>query len=327
MLPLESVPNLSEGRDQQVVAELGRRFIATGVRLLDVHRDGDHNRSVLTLVGGDDELVDALVAGIAAARERIDLRRHEGIHPRVGAVDVVPLVPLGPGDESRAIAAAHAVGQRVGSELGIPVFLYGLVGEGRPPAFFRRGGPEELQRRLDVGELAPTYGPQQLDAAAGAVLVGARAPLVAFNLALDGCGLDTARAIAAAVRGSSGGMPGVQALGLQLSDGTPQVSTNVVDLDVAAVHELVARVRAEAAARGATVRRSELVGLMPARVARVAAQAAGFERPSHETGFPTPDELEAARVALALPSLAPDRVLEWHLRTVGGESTPRQAQA
>ena len=216
MLPLESVPNVSEGRDLAVVASLGAAFAGSGARLLDTHVDADHHRSVFTLVGDDRALEDGLVAGVEAARRVVDLRAHDGVHPRVGAADVVPVVPLDSGDLDRAEAVARAVARRVGEELELPVFLYGSLGGGLRPAFFRRGGPDELQRRIDAGELSPAYGPARLDSRAGAVLVGVRRPLLAFNLELHGT-LDVAREIAAAVRHSSGGLPGVQALGLRAS--------------------------------------------------------------------------------------------------------------
>jgi len=276
VLPLESVPNVSEGRAGDVIASLADAF-ATSARLLDVHADVDHNRSVFTLVGtdaGDDALVDSLVAGIAAARDAIDLGRHEGVHPRVGAADVVPLVPIDAGDMERACAAARALGERVGGELGLPVFLYGEAGTGRRPAFFRHGGPAELQRRVDAGELAPDYGPSRLDARAGAVLVGARKPLVAFNVVLATRDVDVAKAVAAAVRESSGGLPGVQAIGIALpSTGLVQVSMNLIDLDRVGLHEVLARVEEEAGAQGVAFDSAELVGLVPA--AAVIGAAAG----------------------------------------------------
>ena len=270
-LPLESVPNFSEGRDQTTIDSLAAAL--GGAELLDVHADVDHNRSVFTLVGEDDALVEALVAGIAAARERIDLRRHEGAHPRIGAADVVPLVPISPEDMPRACAAATALAERVGDELGLPVFLYGELADGRGPAFFRRGGPEELQRRVDSGELEPDFGPKRLHESAGAVLVGARRPLIAFNVNLAGT-VEAAREVAALVRETGGGFPGVRALGLDLpSAGLVQVSMNVEDWEAAALHDIVARVEQEALFRGATVVGSELVGLMPAGAAAAAAGA------------------------------------------------------
>ena len=244
-----------------------------GEALLDVHSDVDHNRSVFTLVGDDGALVEALLSGIACARDRIDLRRHDGAHPRIGAADVVPLVPIEPEDMPRAQAAARALAARVGEELGLPVFLYGELAQGRGPAFFRRGGPNELQRRIDDGELTPDFGPKRLHAAAGAVLVGARRPLIAFNVNLRG-ELAAAKEVAALVRETGGGFPGVRALGLDLpSAGLVQVSMNVEDWEAAALHDIVARVEQEALFRGATVVGSELVGLMPAGAAAAAAGA------------------------------------------------------
>jgi glutamate formiminotransferase len=271
-LPLESVPNFSEGRDRATIdalaAALGER-----AELLDVHADADHNRSVFTLVGEDDELVAALLAGIACARERIDLRRHEGAHPRIGAADVVPLVPIVPDDMPRAVEAARELAIRIGEDLELPVFLYGELSPGRGPAFFRKGGPAELQNRIDAGELEPDFGPKRLDERAGGVLVGARAPLIAFNVNLRG-ELEAAQAVAAVVRETGGGFPGVRALGLALPGAAlVQVSMNVEDWEAAALHEIVARVEEEARARNAEVVGSELVGLMPAGAAAAAAGA------------------------------------------------------
>jgi glutamate formiminotransferase len=278
VLPLESVPNFSEGRDRGVIEAIGGA-LSNCARLLDIHADVDHNRSVFTVVGDGPALVEALLAGVDCARQRIDLRRHEGAHPRVGAADVVPLVPIAPGDMERAQATALETAGRIG-ELGLPVFLYGAPGRG--PAFFRRGGPDELQRRVDAGELAPDFGPVRLDPSAGAVLVGARRSLIAFNVNLATDDIEVARAIAALVRESGGGFPGVRALGLDLPRaGLVQVSMNVEDWEAAALHEIVARVVEEASARGVEVAGSELVGLMPAGAAAAAAGAMlridGFE--------------------------------------------------
>ena len=270
--PLESVPNFSEGRDRATLDALAEALDGSAT-LLDVHSDADHNRSVFTLVGDEAGLVNALLAGIACARERIDLREHEGAHPRIGAADVVPLVPISPDDMPRARAAGTEVAGRIGDELGLPVFLYGELAPGRGPAFFRRGGPAELQRRIDAGEVRPDFGPSQLHESAGAVLVGARRPLIAFNVNLRG-ELEAAREVAAVVREKDGGFPGVRALGLDLpSAGLVQVSMNVEDWEAAALHDIVARVEREASSRGATVIGSELVGLMPAGAAVAAAGA------------------------------------------------------
>ena len=290
-LPLESVPNFSEGRDKETIEALAHA-LSGHARLLDVHADPDHNRSVFTLVGEDDELVDALLAGVRCARERIDLRQHEGAHPRIGAADVVPLVPLTPEDTGRACAAARVLAERIGRELDLPVFLYGELAGGRGPGFFRRGGPDELQRRIDAAELAPDHGPAKLNPRAGGVLVGARPPLIAFNVNLGDATLELAREIASIVREAGGGFAGVRALALELPGaGVVQVSMNVEDHEASALHEIVRRIDAEAQARGARVTGSELVGLMPARAA-----------------------LAAARHVLRVTDLDESRVLELRLR-------------
>jgi glutamate formiminotransferase len=290
-LPLESVPNVSEGRDAETIEMLGRAF-GSRARLLDVHSDLDHHRSVFTLVGGGDELVDSLLAGIAAAAERIDIREHEGAHPRVGAADVVPLVPLEPEAEPKAREAALELAERVGSELGLPVFLYGrLTEDGREPAFFRRGGPEGLQRRIDAGELRPDRGPDRLDPSAGGVLIGVRRPLVAFNVNLRSDDVAAAREIAGLVRERDGGFPGVRALGLGLPRaGLVQVSMNVTDWEAVPLHRIVRRIATEAEARGIAVAGSELVGLIPAGPA-----------------------VEAAGELLMIEGFEPSRVLELRL--------------
>jgi glutamate formiminotransferase len=284
MLPLEAVPNFSEGRDRATIGAIGEA-LAGHARLLDVHSDEDHNRSVYTLVGSEEELVAALLAGIACARDRIDLRRHEGAHPRIGAADVVPLVPIEQSDADRARVAALELARRVGGELALPVFLYADLAPGRGPAFFRRGGPEELQQRIDAGDVTPDFGPAELDERAGGVIVGARAPLIAFNVDLAGDDLETAREVARAVRERDGGFPGVRALGLRLPRaGHVQVSLNVEDWRASPLHEVVAAVQREATVRGLRVTGSELVGLLPAGAAVAAAGSllgvAGLD-PSH----------------------------------------------
>jgi glutamate formiminotransferase len=273
-LPLEAVPNFSEGADAAVLDAIGAALSAHA-RLLDVHADADHHRSVFTLVGESDHLVEALLAGIACARERIDLRGHAGAHPRIGAADVVPIVPIRPEDAPRARATALELARRVGEELGLPVFLYADLAPGRGPAFFRRGGPEELQRRIDAGELAADFGPARLDPSAGGVIVGSRPPLIAFNVDLVGADVETAKAIARIVRERDGGFPGVRALGLELPlAGHAQVSMNIEDWQASPPHLVVAAIEREAHARGAEIAGSELVGLLPAGAAAAAAGAA-----------------------------------------------------
>ena len=282
--PLEAVPNFSEGRDAATLDAIGAA-VSQHAELLDVHVDEDHNRSVFTLVGPEDALVDALLGGIACARDRIDLRRHDGAHPRIGAADVVPIVPIRPQDRERAAATAQRLAERVGAELELPVFLYADLAPGRGPAFFRRGGPEELQRRIDAGEFAPDFGPRRLHPAAGGVIIGARRPLIAFNVNLRSANVEVAREIAAVVRERDGGFPGVRALGLDLPRaGLAQVSMNVEDWEAAALHDIVARIEREARTRGVELAGSELVGLMPAGATVAAAGSTlrieGFD-PSH----------------------------------------------
>jgi len=272
-LPLESVPNFSEGRDRATLDALAGA-LSVRARLLDVHADVDHHRSVFTLVADEEDLVEALLAGVACACERIDLRRHEGAHPRIGAADVVPVVPLQPADMERAKRAALNLAERIGAELSLPVFLYGELARGRGPAFFRSEGLEGLRRRVDSGELEPAFGPKLLDERSGGVLVGARRPLIAFNVNLRG-DLGAARAIASVIRERDGGFPGVRALGLDLPRaGLVQVSMNVEDWEAAALHLLLATIEREAATRSAEVIGSELVGLMPGGAAAAAAGAA-----------------------------------------------------
>jgi len=276
---LEAVPNVSEGRDRAVVHAIATAFGGGDARLLDVHSDEDHHRAVLTLAGSAEALCEALVAGARVALAAIDLRLHDGVHPRVGAVDVVPLVPILGAPMTLARETALAVADRIGGELGVPVFLYGEVGAGRRPADFRRGGLEELVRRTEAGEVVPHAGPHRVDRRAGAVLVGARLPLVAYNVVLATRDAAAAREIAAVVRESGGGMPGVQAIGLELPrSGLVQVSMNVLDLERSPLHEVVAEVGRLAGERGILVAGGELVGLVPESVL-AAAVAAGAEVP------------------------------------------------
>ncbi len=271
MFPLEAVPNFSEGRDRLTIDGIGEA-LAGSARLLDVHSDVDHNRSVYTLVGSEEELVAALLGGIETARELIDVWRQEGVHPRIGAADIVPIVPIRTEDAERARTTALELARRVGEELALPVFLYGELAPGLGPAFFRRGGPTELQRRLDAGELTPDFGPSRLDERAGGVIVGARPPLIAFNVNLAGDDLGGAREVARAVRERDGGFPGVRALGLRLPEaGHVQVSLNVENWRAAPLHEVLAAVEREARAKGLAVMGSELVGLLPAGAAVAAA--------------------------------------------------------
>ncbi|HEU0195460.1 MAG TPA: hypothetical protein VFQ71_14740 [Gaiellales bacterium] len=289
---LEAVPNFSEGRDQAVLEAI-RAAVAAHARVLDVHADGDHNRSVFTCVGEPAPLVDGLAAGVEAAVQRIDLRRHRGVHPRVGAADVMPIVRFRAGDPAPQ-EAALALGERVG-DLGVPVLGYAELGGGVRPAHHRAGGLEGLAARLEARQVTPLFGPARLHPTAGAMLLAVRDPLVAFNVDLETADVEVARRVAAAVRASSGGLPGVQALGM-LADGRAQVSMNLIDLAATPLHVLVGEVVRRAGAEGVGVHGSELVGLMPASVAAAAAGA-----------------------RLHLPGMAGDRLLEVAVAGAFGE--------
>jgi glutamate formiminotransferase / 5-formyltetrahydrofolate cyclo-ligase len=258
---LLTIPNVAEGRDAGAIAAIGAAFAAPGARLLDVHSDPDHHRTVYTLAGTLEEVVGALVSGARACREHIDLRTERGVHPHVGALDVAPVVFLDAARRGPACAAALVAGEELG-RAGLPVFLYGVLAGGRSRAELRRGGREALAARVARREVAPDFGPAQIDPRCGAVLVAARAPLVAFNVELaPPATVDDARAIAALVReGGPEGIEGVRAIGIDLPAraGVAQVSTNVEDHLAVPLATVVAAV-----ARHAAVAGCELVGLAP----------------------------------------------------------------
>lgn len=278
---LECVPNVSEGRDARALDRMTARLSqAPGVRLLDVHRDADHHRSVFTLVGEAPALTEALLGLCDEALGAIDLRHHRGAHPRIGAVDVVPFVPLGRATMDEAVAAARATGRAIAERFGIPVFLYeeaATAPHRRRLEQVRRGRFEGLAGKLRTPEWAPDFGPASPHPSFGAVAVGARRILVAYNINLATDRLEIGTAIAAAVRASSGGLPHVKAMALPLpARGLIQVSMNLTDVDItplAVVFDTVAR---EAARHGVAVAESEVVGLVPA--AALADVAAGYLR-------------------------------------------------
>jgi glutamate formiminotransferase len=280
---LECVPNVSEGRDRAVIDDLAR---SCGPSLLDVHADADHHRSVFTLAGPGAADAAAAVRTLArAVVERLDLRTHEGVHPRVGVFDVVPFVAL---DEpaASAVDAARSFGRWIASELGVPVFLYGEADvDGRTLPDVRRDA---------FSQRAPDFGPPAPDPRTGATAVGARPPLVAVNCRLDRDDVALARSIAHEVRARDGGLPGVRALGFRLgSVGVAQVSMNVTDLDATGVEPACTAVRRAAEAAGATVVAVELVGLVP--VAEYERWSEGFRA---WTGL-TADVTIGARLAAA----------------------------
>jgi glutamate formiminotransferase/glutamate formiminotransferase/formiminotetrahydrofolate cyclodeaminase len=249
---LLAVPNVSEGRNHQTISAIAAAFDG---RLLDVHSDPDHHRSVFTLAGEPGRLAYTVLDGARAAVEQIDLTTHDGVHPRVGALDVAPIVYLDPADRGAACAEALVLADLLGDELELPVFLYGELAGGRTRSELRRGGAAAL------AELTPDFGPNRLHPAAGATLVAARPPLIAFNveLALPAT-LQQAQELAALIReGGAEGLQGVRAIGLWLeTPGVAQVSTNVEDHRATPLARVV-----EAIARHADIAQAELVGLAP----------------------------------------------------------------
>ncbi len=258
MTTLLAIPNVSQGRDPGAIDAIAR---AVDACLLDVHSDPDHNRSVFTIAGAPGELAGHVLDGAREAIKQIDISEHSGEHPHVGAVDVAPIVFLDDADRGAAIAEALVLADRLGNELDLPVFLYGILADGRTRAELRRGGPRALRARIDAGELRPDFGPRQFHPSAGAVLVAARPPLVAFNVELAAPATEAdAKRIAAEIReGGTRGLPGVRAIGLRLAHrDCAQVSTNVED------HRGVPLVRViEAVGAGAEIAEAELVGLAP----------------------------------------------------------------
>jgi glutamate formiminotransferase len=257
---LLAVPNVSEGRDERVLDAIGDAFVAGGARLLDRHADPDHHRAVFTLAAEPGALHAALEQGAREAVERIDLTRHDGLHPNVGALDVAPVVHRTLDQRGAAVAEALALADDL-ARLGLPVFLYGQLAGGRTRAELRRGGSEALAGRMADG-LKPDFGPADMHPTAGATLVGARPPLVAFNLELAPPATEEdARRIAALVRENGPeGLPSLRAIGLTLTarDAVAQVSCNVEDHEALALAELLAAVE-----RHAAVAEAELVGLAP----------------------------------------------------------------
>jgi glutamate formiminotransferase/glutamate formiminotransferase/formiminotetrahydrofolate cyclodeaminase len=263
-MPLVAVPNFSEGRNERVIDAL-EATLAAHARVLNRHFDTQHNRSVYTLAAEPQKLVEALVAGAEHAMDLIDLRGHQGAHPHIGALDVAPAVWQTDDRHDDALAAARQIADGVAA-LGIPVFFYGELAsspERQERAFFRRGGPAELARRMGAGELKPDLGPTEPHPSAGATLVTAREPLVAFNVELDTSNPEIARAVAAELRESGGGLTGVRALGLPREGGRTQVSVNVHDPREVPLAKVVAEITRLAAEHGAKPIEAELVGLAP----------------------------------------------------------------
>ena len=268
-MPLvECVPNVSEGRRSDVIAALAASLAVRGVRLLDQSSDSSHNRTVYTFVGEPERVQEAAIRLYEAAIERIDLRQHEGVHPRIGAVDVFPFVPMAGTTMADCVALSRSTAEMVATRFQVPVYLYEEAArrpDRRNLAEIRRGGLADLERRMTEVAWLPDFGRPVLHPTAGATAIGARPILIAYNVNLNSDRLDVAKRIASVVRESGGGFAGVKAMGVRLDDrGIVQVSMNLTDYrrtSIATVFDAISR---EAAADGVEVLESEIVGLVPA---------------------------------------------------------------
>jgi glutamate formiminotransferase len=297
MAIIECVPNISEGRTAEVVADVVDAVRRTdGVRVLDVQSDSSHHRSVLTLAGDAQALEQAVLQLYARAIERIDLRTHAGEHPRLGAVDVCPFIPIEGVTMKDCVELARRVGAEVGRRFALPVFLYeeaATTQARRNLEDIRRGEFEGLAAKLQQPEWTPDYGPAVPHPSAGATVIGARMPLIAYNINLATDRLDVARKIAAGIRMSSGGFRFVKAMGLELSDrGIVQVSMNLTNYEKTPIFRVFEVVKREAARYGVNVLESEIVGLVPSAAL-----------------------LHAAEFYLQLEGFTPKQVLENRLRS------------
>jgi glutamate formiminotransferase len=293
---VECVPNFSEGRRPEVLAEILATIQAVpGTKILHSSLDPDHNRAVVTFVGHPEAVKEGAFQAARVAAERIDLNRHRGEHPRIGACDVIPFIPLAQIEMSDCVRLAKDTAERIWRELEIPTYLYGESGgppEYRSLPYIRRGGFESLKQRIALPGYRPDYGDKYLHPTAGATAVGARKPLVAFNINLQTEDLTVAKAIARAVRESSGGLPHVQARGMAMrSRGLVQVSMNLLDVKAMPIKKVFQRVADEAATHGVTVHSSEVIELVPLQ-----AVVDGFAE------------------ALQLESFSTDQILEWVLK-------------
>jgi glutamate formiminotransferase len=295
---VECIPNFSEARRPAIVSQIHQAISAVpGVYVLDLNSDLDHNRSVITFAGEPDAVEEAAYKAIALAADLIDLEEHTGEHPRVGATDVVPFVPISGVKMEDCVAMAQRLGQRVGDTLSIPVYLYEAAAT-RPDRVrlevLRRGQYEGLKTAIAVDpERAPDFGPAALGPA-GATVIGARAPLIAYNVYLTTADVTIAEKVARAVRHSSGGLRYVKALGL-LVEGRAQVSMNLTDFRKTPIHRVVELIRQEAAGYGVMIHSSELIGLIPQQAL-----------------------VEAAASYLQLHDLSVDQVLEHRLAQAAG---------
>ncbi|MCR4426659.1 MAG: glutamate formimidoyltransferase [Firmicutes bacterium] len=299
---VECVPNFSEGRRTDIIEAIVEPFRKTpGVKLLDYSPDADHNRMVVTAVGDPARLPDAVFEAVRIASTLIDMEQHQGAHPRMGATDVVPLIPIREVKMEECVALARDLGRRIGDELGIPVFLYEAAATSPARvnlADIRKGEYEGWKTKIALAEWAPDFGPARLHPTAGATVVGARMPLIAFNVNLNTQDIKVANAIARAIRHISGGLRYVKALGVELKDrGMVQVSINMTDYTRTPLYRALELIRAEARRYGVSVAETEIVGLTPVQAL-----------------------VDAAAYYLQLSGFSPDTILENRLQDWPPES-------
>ena len=297
---IECVPNFSEGRRPEVVEGIaGAITSVSGIRILDRSSDASHNRSVITFVGAPAAVKKAAFAAVQKAAELIDMEQHRGEHPRIGAADVIPLIPISGVTMEDCVALARELGREIGEKLGIPVYLYeeAALSEGRRNlAAVRRGEYEGLRAAIEESGRRPDFGPPRLHPTAGAVAVGARPPLIAYNINLDCSDVEIARRIARSIRGSSGGYPSIKALGVLIEEtNTAQVTINVCDYRQVSLARVFETVKSEAAHYGVGVKSSEIIGLLPMEAL-----------------------LDAAALYLRLQDFHPGQVLEKRLADIQG---------
>lgn len=265
---IECVPNFSEGRRPEIVQEIAGAVTAVpGIKMLDQSSDASHNRSVITFVGAPAAVKKAAFSATQKAAELIDMESHRGEHPRIGAADVIPLIPVSGVSMEDCVVLARELGQEIGEKLGIPVYLYeeaALTAERKNLAAVRRGEYEKLKEAIGQPGRHPDFGPLRLHPTAGATAVGARPPLIAYNINLDSSDVQIARKIARSIRGSSGGYPSIKALGVLIEEtGTAQVTINVCNYRLVSLARVFETVKSEAARYGVGIKSSEIVGLLP----------------------------------------------------------------
>jgi glutamate formiminotransferase len=274
---IESVPNISEGRDRQKVEAIVAEVETTeGIALLDVAPDPDHNRTVITFVGPPEAVEEAVLRLVAKAVELIDLRKHRGEHPRMGAVDVIPFIPIRGATMEECVELSRQVGEQISERFGIPVYLYERSAtrpERQDLANIRKGEFESFPQKIQEPDWAPDFGERRVHPTAGVVAVGARPPLIAYNVNLGTSDLEVAKKIARAVRGSSGGLRYVKALGFALEErGIVQVSMNMTDYERTPLFRVFELIKREAERYGVPVVGSEIVGLVPQRALNMVAE-------------------------------------------------------